>query len=98
MLSGGLTKAAAGVALSMAHRSNYVSAEYSQPVLCHLIQIFFHVFEDKVELVVLANDFFQFHDVHVIQLSQRLTEYTHVARQSVQRSRSSTQQRQSTRT
>ena len=35
-----------------------------------------HVFKHKIELVILTNDFFQLHNVRVIQLSQRLNVYT----------------------
>jgi len=34
-----------------------------------------HVFKDKVEFVILTNDFFQFDNVDMVQLSQRLTDY-----------------------
>ena len=45
---------------------------YTQPFLDELTHISFHVLEHKIELIVFANDFLQFHDVHMIQLPQRL--------------------------
>ena len=41
-------------------------------VLGVLVQIAFHVFEHKEELVVFTNDLFQFDDVRVVELLQRL--------------------------
>ena len=41
-------------------------------VLYLLIQVLLHVLEHEVQLVVLANDFLQLHDVGVVQLAQGL--------------------------
>lgn len=40
------------------------------PFRHELIQVFFHVLEDKVEEVVLSDDLLQFHHVGVVQLLQ----------------------------
>lgn len=37
-----------------------------------LIEIFFHVFEYKIERVVFSDDFFEFDQIRVIQFFQRL--------------------------
>ena len=42
------------------------------PFFHELIEVFFHVLEDKVEVVVFSDDFLQFHHVGVVQLLQRL--------------------------
>lgn len=51
---------------------NLVLREISGPVLHKLVNILLHVLKDKVEIVVHSDDLFQFHDVYVVQLPQRL--------------------------
>ena len=42
------------------------------PFFHELIEVFFHVLEHEVEVVVLSDDFLQLHHVGVVQLLQRL--------------------------
>lgn len=42
------------------------------PVFHELVEVFFHILKDKVEVVVLPDDFSQLHHVRVAQFLKRL--------------------------
>lgn len=42
------------------------------PFFHELIEVFFHILKDKVEVVIFSDDFLQFHHIGMIQLLQWL--------------------------
>lgn len=56
---------------TIGHQIN-IKKNISLPIFDHLIKIFPHVFKNKIQLVIFSDYFFQFHNIRMIQFSQRL--------------------------